>query len=127
LTWLEICIPLSLFFISFLLKLVVGRDPDLPEIIRHFIELPCDIAFIALSFIAASIVYNSHFGTENLFIVIIVISIIILTLFFRAKSVKSFDKKKIIPLLFLLLINYLLSIATIYGIICYIIERRSQS
>jgi len=107
-----------------LLKLVVGRDPEIPEIIRHFIELPCDIAFISLSFIAATIVYNSHFGTENLFVVIIVILIIIFTLFFRAKSVKSFDKKKIISLLFLSLINYSLSIATIYGIICYIIEKR---
>jgi len=122
LTWLEIFIPIGLFVISFLLKLVVGKDPRIPEIVHNLIELPCDIAFIALSFLSASIVFSTKFDPRNYLVLMSIFTIIVLTLLFKAKSIKYFDKKKKIRMILLTLFNYSLSISTIYGIIYYLVN-----
>lgn len=122
LTWLEISVPIGLFIISFLLKLVVGKDPKVPEFIQHLIELPCDIAFIALSFLSAAIIFSAYFDTKNYFILLCIFVVIVLTLLIRSKSIKYFDKKKNRQVFLLTLLNYLLSISTIYGIIYYLLH-----
>ena len=51
-----------------------------------------------------------------------IFTIIVLTLLFKAKSIKYFDKKKKIRMILLTLFNYSLSISTIYGIIYYLVN-----
>jgi uncharacterized membrane protein len=104
------------------LKLVVGKDPKVPEFIQRIIELPCDIAFIALSFLSAAIVIEGYIDTRNYLISLGNIVVIVLTLLIKTKSIKCFDRRKRTSAILLTVLNYLLSIFAIYSIIIYLLK-----
>lgn len=49
----EITLPIVLLIINVLLKLLIGRNWDVPTSLQAFCELPTDTIFLALSFLVA--------------------------------------------------------------------------
>jgi hypothetical protein len=72
--------------------------------------------------LSAAIIFSAYFDTKNYFILLCIFVVIVLTLLIRSKSIKYFDKKKNRQVFLLTLLNYLLSISTIYGIIYYLLH-----
>jgi len=79
---IEIILPITLVIIRFILKLYVDRSVTVTMIIKSLYELPVDIIFLAIFFIAAFTVSSEEYAREGvlycfIFIILILISIIL--------------------------------------------------
>jgi hypothetical protein len=52
-TSLQYILPIILLLLAFLLKLLIDQTANLPLFVRAIAELPVDVAFLAISFVAA--------------------------------------------------------------------------
>ena len=90
---LQIILPSVLLLIGFLLKLLVGRNYDMPATIQAICELPVDIIFLALSFTVAFTITKVDNQSSGLFYCFIGIATAILIVLLWRISVDQFLKK----------------------------------
>ncbi|MDW0358388.1 hypothetical protein Q8G38_03570 [Halomonas venusta] len=111
---LEISLPVVLLVLAFLLKLLIDRASTAPVFIQSLMELPVDIAFLAMSFVIAYTINAGNKAGEGLlyFLIYIVCSIVIV--FFWRRSNSCFEKDSYVMVGVLTSINYLASIAGVY-------------
>lgn len=111
---LEIALPSTLLVLAFLLKLLIDRASTAPVFIQSLLELPVDIAFLAMSFVIAYTINAGDKADEGLlyFLIYIVASIIIV--FFWRRSNSLFESDNFILTGMLTSINYLVSVSGIY-------------
>ena len=114
-------LPIILLILSFLLKLFIDRTVSLPSFISALLELPVDIMFLGLSFIAAfTITYKEKAGIGLLlFLTYLIIAILII--FCWRRAIKAFEASKLSISSLLGILNFLISIpALIFSIILII-------
>jgi len=90
---LQIILPSVLLLIGFLLKLLVGRNYDMPATIQAICELPVDIILLALSFTVAFTITKVDNQSSGLFYCFIGIATAILIVLLWRISVDQFLKK----------------------------------
>lgn len=102
----ETVMPIILLGMSFLLKMSIDREVDMPSMVYAALELPVDVLFLAASFMAA--ISISKQPTTELgpiyfagYIVLIALSIII-----WRKSIKLFENENWILLVLMVFINF---------------------
>lgn len=111
---LEIALPATLLVLAFLLKLMIDRSSTAPLLIQSLIELPVDIAFLAMSFLIAYTINAGEKVSEGLLLFLIYIVCSILIVFFWRRSSAMFDDDKLVVTGVLTSINYAASISGIY-------------
>lgn len=111
---LEIWLPVVLLVLAFLLKLLIDRASTAPIFIQSLMELPVDIAFLAMSFVIAYTINAGDGAAEGLlyFLIYIVCSIVIVSFWRRSNS--YFEKDSLLMVGLLTSINYVASIAGVY-------------
>ena len=106
----EIILPISILVLAFLFKLFVDRNADAPLIIKSTFELPVDIIFLTISFLAAFAIGKKTDNSEELttLVIFIIVALINVLLFRRAITLFECGKKglSLIPTS----INYISSI-----------------
>ena len=108
---LDISLPVVLLVLAFLLKLLIDRASTAPIIIQSLMELPVDIAFLAMSFVVAyTIKAGDKFGEGLLLFIIYIISTIVIVFFWRRSNV-YFESDCYIRVGFLTSCNYIASIS----------------
>ncbi|HEM8293264.1 hypothetical protein [Providencia sp. SP181] len=111
---LDILLPVVLLALAFFLKLLIDRASTAPIFIQSLMELPVDIAFLAMSFaVAYTIKAGDKFG-EGLLLFITYIIATILIVFFWRRSNACFERDCYIFAFILSSVNY---IASITGVI----------
>ncbi len=91
---LQIILPSVLLLIGFLLKLLVGRNYNMPATIQAICELPVDIIFLGLSFTVAFTITKVDNQSSGLFYSFIGIATAILIVLLWRISVDQFLKKR---------------------------------
>lgn len=83
-----IILPVALLILSFMVKMSIEREVDLPKALQSVIELPTDIMFLSSSLVIAYILANSTEVGNGLlwFIGCIVTSIVVVLLWRKAES-----------------------------------------
>lgn len=110
---LEIILPITLFFLAFVLKLSIDRSIEVPNIIQAICELPVDMIFLSISFLIAYTISKPTDPSEGLFFTIAFIVIAVLTVILWRKSLKLFERRNN-WLILLLLINISISTFSIF-------------
>ncbi|MCU8238606.1 hypothetical protein M2G88_21570 [Vibrio vulnificus] len=109
----EVGLPIFLMILAFTLKLFVGKNTSAADFIQAIIELPIDVMFLALSFLAAFIM--THTGQTQremlVFLAFIVSAIVIVA--FSKKAVIAFEDDKVVKPVTFSLINYGLSLGSV--------------
>lgn len=84
----SIILPVALLVLSFLVKMSIEREVDLPKALQSFIELPTDIMFLSSSLVIAYILVNaSDVGNGLLwFVGCVVLSIVVVLLWRKAEA-----------------------------------------
>jgi len=106
----EIILPISILVLAFLLKLFIDRNAEAPLMIKSIYELPADIIFLTISFLAGyAITKGTDNSTELTYLLIFIIIAVINVVLWR-RSISLFEQGKkwisIIPTFF----NYVITI-----------------
>ena len=106
---LEIVMPILLLALSFVLKLVVGRNAESLDIISSLLELPVDMIFLSTVLIVGFTLSPSGDARQGLaWFSLYILGAIIVILLWR-KSIRKSDKGSYISACCLGGLNYLLS------------------
>ena len=89
---LQIILPSVLLLIGFLLKLLVGRQYDIPATIQAVCELPVDVILLALSFTVAFTITRIDNQSSGLFYCFVGIAIAIIIVLLWRISIDLFLK-----------------------------------
>lgn len=83
----SIILPVALLVLSFMVKMSIEREVDLPKALQSIIELPTDIMFLSSSLIIAYILSNSQDIGDGLlwFVGCVVLSIVVVLLWRKAE------------------------------------------
>ncbi|EIP3949448.1 hypothetical protein LSB85_001216 [Salmonella enterica] len=83
----SIILPVALLVLSFVVKMSIEREVDLPKALQSFLELPTDVMFLSSSLVIAHILINSSDIGNGLlwFVGCIVLSIIVVVLWRKAE------------------------------------------
>lgn len=111
---LEIALPVTLLVLAFLLKLLIDRASTAPIFIQSLLELPVDIAFLAMSFVIAYTINAGDKVGEGLLLFLIYIVSSIVIVFFWRRANSSFESNNFLITGLLTSINYFGSILGIY-------------
>lgn len=105
----SIFLPIALLILSFVVKMSIEREVDLPKTLQSFIELPSDIMFLSASLIIAFILSKSTKIDNGLlwFIGCLTLSIIVVLLWRKAEKQLM---KKSWHALWITIISYLIAI-----------------
>ena len=118
----DIILSIALLVLAFILKLSIGRSVDIPNFIEAIFELPVDTEFLAISFLVAfTIIKDADTGKGLVFCIVLLVIAAIIIIFWRLCS-QLFEKGNK-WWIFLLLINLLLSIISLYGSIEVLVKR----
>lgn len=81
-----VLLPTAIVGLAFLLKLVVDRTAAVPDMVLALLELPVDIAFLALSFLAGAVISMPTAAADGLvlFIGYVVGSVLVVVLWRRS-------------------------------------------
>lgn len=111
---LDISLPVVLLALAFLLKLLIDRASTAPVFIQSLMELPVDIAFLAMSFVIAyTIKAGDKFGDGLLLFLIYIITTIIIVFFWRRSNL-YFESDNYFLVGCLSSVNYIASISGVY-------------
>ena len=91
---LELILPITLLFLSFLLKLLIDRSVDIPIAIKAICELPVDMIFLSISFLIAFVISNDENRNEGLLYWIIFLIISIGVVFLWRRSILVYEKRE---------------------------------
>jgi hypothetical protein len=91
---LEIWLPGCILVLAFVLKLFVDRVAGVPDFIAALIELPVDIAFLAISLVAAFTISDQSHTSKGLiaFVIYVVGAVIVVFLWRRSQSLFVADQ-----------------------------------
>ncbi|MCL1047290.1 hypothetical protein L2737_18480 [Shewanella electrodiphila] len=105
----SIILPVALLILSFMVKMSIEREVDLPKALQSLIELPSDIMFLSSSLVIAYILGNTSEIDDGLlwFVGCVVLSIIVVLLWRKSESQLS---KKSWHALWISTISYLIAI-----------------
>ena len=119
---LEVSLPVVLLVLAFLLKLLIDRASTAPVFIQSLMELPVDIAFLAMSFVIAYTINAGARAGEGLlyFLIYIICSIVIV--FFWRRSNSCFERDNYLMVGVLTSLNYVASITGVYMAINLVTE-----
>ena len=119
---LEIWLPVVLLVLAFLLKLLIDRASTAPIFIQSLMELPVDIAFLAMSFVIAFTINAGGRAGEGLlyFLTYIICSIVLV--FFWRRSNSCFERDNYLMVGVLTSLNYFASITGVYMAINLVTE-----
>lgn len=121
---LDVILPIILLGISFLLKLVVDRNIDVPSAINAICELPVDILFLALSFSIAFTITASTNNPEGLLYCFVGLAISILVVLIWRRTVHYFIIKSKIWFV-LLFINLIIAGVSLKAATDLIMEKQN--
>lgn len=108
---LDIILPISVLFLSFLLKLCIDRTIELPLLIRSIYELPVDIMFLTISFcVAYTISTSEDLKNCGLFYCVIFLIVSILNVIIWRRSLRLFERNRIFYSIALTAINFSMTI-----------------
>ena len=84
----SIILPVALLVLSFVVKMSIEREVDLPKALQSFIELPTDIMFLSSSLVIAYILANAADVGDGLlwFVGCVVLSIVVVLLWRKAEA-----------------------------------------
>lgn len=120
---LHIILPTVLLLIGFLLKLLVGRQFDMPATIQSICEIPVDIIFLSLTFIVAFTIAKVDNQLAGLFYCLIgIVFAILITLLWRI-SIDQFLKGSKLWILSLFL-NLIIAGAAVKTSVAIVIETK---
>lgn len=107
-TW---TLPAIMLLLVFLLKLFLDRSANTADIVQGVLELPVEISFLSVSFIAAFILSKAGNVDGGLlcFISYIVISIVVIVLWRRSN--RAFLEDKLVRSSIMAVVNYGASLA----------------
>ncbi len=88
---LEILLPGAILVLAFVFKLFVDRIATAPDFIKALLELPVDIAFLAISLVAAFTISNRSRAAEGLFAFVIYVVVAVLAVVLWRRSLSLFD------------------------------------
>lgn len=109
----EVGLPVFLMILAFSLKLFVGKNTSIADFVQAIIELPADVMFLAMSFLAAFIMtHNGQTQREMLVFLAFVISAIVIVAFSK-KAIIAFEDDKLLKPVIFSSINYGLSLGSI--------------
>lgn len=105
----SIILPVALLVLSFVVKMSIEREVDLPKALQSFLELPTDIMFLSSSLVIAYILVNSSEVGNGLlwFVGCVVLSIVIVLLWRKAEAQLA---KKSWHALWICVVSYLIAI-----------------
>lgn len=114
---LGVILPIVILILTFGLKLTIDRNVEAPTLIRSIYELPVDIVFLSLSFLAANtITISTEKDVRLLFCFGITIISIINVIIWR-RSIRSFELEKVTRSVFLTAINYIITVSVLRYVI----------
>ncbi len=117
----EILFPVTLLILSFILKLAIKYHDNRFEVLIALLELPVDILFLSLSFLAAhAITSKQNKDKEYLYCILtIMLAIILVVVWKKAKEKIEYQHYKLA--IFFGLVSYSISIFILYKIIVSIL------
>jgi hypothetical protein len=114
---MEYILPIAILILAFILKLFIDRSVEATVFIQALYELPVDIVFLALSFLAAhtiSITENQEKALLFCFVLTIIATLNVIVL---RRALKLLDKKSIKWSIALTALNYFSTIFILYEVI----------
>lgn len=86
----SIVLPVALLVLSFIVKMSIEREVDLPKALQSFIELPTEIMFLSSSLVIAFILSHSTYKSEVddgllYFVGCLILSIVVVLLWRKAE------------------------------------------
>lgn len=108
---LEIVLPIVVLTLSFLLKLYIDRNVEIPLFVRSIHELPVDIIFLTISFLVAfTISVKDDMKNSGLLYCFIFLIVAIISVIIWRRSVKLFELEKTFQSILLTSINFAVTI-----------------
>ncbi len=107
---LNIILPIAILILAFLLKLFIDRNVEIPLIIRSIYELPVDIIFLSISFIAAFTISTGIEKNEGLFYCFVYLIVAIINVIIWRRTIKLFERGKTFWSIILTLVNFFITI-----------------
>jgi hypothetical protein len=115
--YIELILPIAILILSFILKLSIDRNVNVPILLKAIYELPVDIVFLALSFLAGHTISVNTSKNDGLLYCFVITIIAIVNVILWSKSNKLFEKNYIGWSIFLTAINYFTTIIILYKVI----------
>lgn len=109
----EVGLPIFLMILAFTLKLFVGKNTSVADFAQAIIELPKDVMFLALSFLAAFIMTHSGQTQREMLVFLAFIVSAIVIVAFSKKAIIAFEDDKVLKPVVFSFINYGLSLGSI--------------
>lgn len=107
-----VILPGILLLLAFFLKLSIDREVDIPNSIYAFLELPVDVVFLAISFIAAFTIASNSPDNELGFIYFVCyIFLAGFTVFLWRKACRLFEAGKHMSTIGVSVLNYIICAA----------------
>jgi hypothetical protein len=117
-TNLKIIVPLLVLALQVIMKFVVGRRIERKNYLELICELPTNIIFLSISFSLVYIFLHESIKQESVitFMLFVILSLIVVTIFRECKllSDATRTKSKTALLVFLIILNYPISLACLY-------------
>ncbi|WP_460151953.1 hypothetical protein [Pseudomonas sp. S2_B07] len=112
LSFISTILPVTLLFLSFMVKMSIEREVDLPKALQSLIELPTDIMFLSSSLLIAYIISNKNNAENGLagllgLLGCVIISVLVVLIWRKAENQLS---KKSWHALWLCIASYLTAI-----------------
>jgi hypothetical protein len=114
---IELILPIAILLLAFLLKLAIDRSVDAPILIKAIYELPVDIVFLSLSFLAAHTISLTTSKNDALFYCFVITIISIINVIIWRRAIKLYEGKFIGWSVFLTAINYFTTIFILYKVV----------
>ena len=84
----SIILPVGLLLLSFLIKMSIEREVDLPKALMSLVELPTDIMFLSSSLVIAYILSNKNQLENGLlgFVGCLILSVLVVLIWRKAEA-----------------------------------------
>lgn len=91
LSFVSTILPATLLLLSFIVKMSIEREVDLPKALQSLIELPTDIMFLSSSLLIAYIISNKSDSSNGLagllgLLICVILSILVVLLWRKAEN-----------------------------------------
>ena len=103
-------LPVILLCLAFLLKLLIDRSATIPLFLQSVLELPVDIAFLAISFLVAYIITETGNRENGLLCFLVFLTATVIIIFFWRRAISCYDNNKFISSTILGTASYAISI-----------------
>lgn len=123
---LDIFLPLLLLGLPFLLKIMVDRKVEAPNVIRAMCELPIDMILLAISFLIAIVISHERNRNEGLLFIFGFFILSMVVVFMARRSITFFEKGKFVSSGVIFFFNFLITLTCLIGAISLLIKPLSN-